>query len=118
MGMCWLSMQRVVGMSLMPHAVVITEHGYLQIPAELAGRYFPNDVLVALVRDAELWLLPTRGAMAGGLLLKQRNRQGDRSVLIWEVLPANTPGGLRNAFWDVQNGALRVVLETVLQEPR
>jgi hypothetical protein len=116
--MCWLSMQRVVGMSLMPHAVVITEHGYLQIPAELAGRYFPNDVLVVLVRDAELWLLPTRGAMAGGLLLKQRNRQGDRSVLIWEILPANTPSGSRNAFWDVQNGALRVALATILQEPR
>ncbi|HMQ55128.1 MAG TPA: hydrogenase maturation protease [Anaerolineae bacterium] len=88
----------------------LTENGYLQLPAGLAHRYFPEDVLVALLKTPELWLLPLRGAGAGGLLLKQRNRQGDRSVLIWEQLPPNTPPGLYPAFWDEARGALRVAL--------
>lgn len=90
--------------------VELTALGYLHLPAELAGRYFPQDVLVALPRGPELWLLPTRGAAAGGLLLKQRNPRGDRSVLIWELLPPGTPPGPRAAFWDERGGALRVAL--------
>ncbi len=90
--------------------VELTSRGYLHLPADLAGRYFPHDVLVALARGPELWLLPTRGAAAGGLLLKQRNLHGDRSVLIWELLPAGTPPGPRPAFWDERSGALRVAL--------
>lgn len=89
--------------------IELTEQGYLHISATLAQRYFPQDVLVALVRGPELWLMPTRGAGAGGLLLKQRNLHGDRSVLIWEVIPDMTPGK-RTAFWDDHNGALRVAI--------
>ncbi|NOK80947.1 MAG: hydrogenase maturation protease [Chloroflexi bacterium AL-W] len=89
--------------------IELTEQGYLHISATLAQQYFPQDMLVALVRGPELWLMPTRGAAAGGLLLKQRNMQGDRSVLIWEVVP-DVPPGKRMAFWDDQNGALRVAL--------
>ncbi len=91
--------------------VEITEHGYLYLDADIATRYFPNDVLVVLVREMELWLLPMRGAAGGGLLLKQRNLLGDRSVLIWEVIPEMTESGLRPAFWDAERGALRVALE-------
>ena len=91
-------------------SVELTDQGYLHLAAELAQRYFPNDVLIALLRPPELWLMPTQGAQAGGLLLKQRNRQGDRSVLIWEVLPPNTPPGQREAFWDEARGTLRVAL--------
>lgn len=91
--------------------VEITSKGYLAIPAEVAQAYFPNDVLVALVKEPELWLLPMRGAAGGGLLLKQRNLAGDRSVLIWEVLPDETCTGKRTAFWDDERGALRVALE-------
>lgn len=90
--------------------VMFSEQGYLHLPAELAQRYFPQDVLVALVRGSELWLLPMRGAAAGGLLLKQRNLNGDRSVLIWEQLPPGTRPGSRPAFWDEGNRALRVAL--------
>lgn len=90
--------------------IELSESGYLHLSAELAQRYFPNDLLVALVRGPELWLLPTRGAAAGGLLLKQRNLHGDRSVLIWEMLPAGTPAGRCLAFWDERSGALRVAL--------
>jgi hypothetical protein len=82
--------------------------GYLLVPAELARTYFPHDVFVALARSSELWLLPLRGAAAGGLLLKQRNLAGDRSVLLWEQLPTGTKPGQWPAFWDEQHGALRV----------
>ncbi|MCS7289101.1 MAG: hydrogenase maturation protease [Roseiflexus sp.] len=92
-------------------SVELTEKGYLHLPVDLAQRYFPNDALVAMVRDGELWLLPTRGPAAGGLLLKQRNRQGDRSVLIRDVLPPDTSPGWRTAHWDDEHGALRVALQ-------
>lgn len=88
----------------------LTDQGYLHLSAAVAQTYFPGDGMVVLVRGPELWLMPTQGPQAGGLLLKQRNRQGDRSVVIWEVLPANTPPGPRLGFWDAQRGALRVAL--------
>jgi hypothetical protein len=91
--------------------IELTEQGYLHLPAGVAHRYFPNDLLVVLVRGPEMWLLPTRGNGAGGLLLKQRNTRGDRSVVIWEALPPATRPGKRPAFWDAESGALRVALE-------
>jgi hypothetical protein len=91
-------------------AIELTSQGSLHLDAALAQAYFPEDTLVALLRGPELWLLPTRGAAGGGLLLKQRNAHGDRSVLIWEMLPPDTPPGRRVAFWDARNGALRVAL--------
>ena len=94
----------------LPMFIELTDQGYLHLSAELAKRYFPSDLLIALLRPPELWLLPTQGAQAGGLLLKQRNKQGDRSLLIWEVLPPNTPAGRRQAFWDEAKAALRVAL--------
>jgi len=90
--------------------IELTAAGYLHLPAELARRHFPADVLVALPRGPELWLLPLRGPQAGGLLLKQRNLQGDRSVLVRELLPEGTPPGPRPAFWDERGGALRLAL--------
>lgn len=91
--------------------IEITAQGYLHLDAALATTYFPTNLLVALVRPPELWLLPTRGPEAGGLLLKQRNARGDRSVVIWEVLPPQTKPGVRPAFWDEQRGALRALLQ-------
>ena len=46
--------------------VEFTEHGYLHLDADVAQTYFPNDVLVVLVRGAEAWLMPMRGAAGGG----------------------------------------------------
>lgn len=88
----------------------LTAGGSLWLTAALAARHFPHDLLVPLRRGRELWLLPTRGAGGGGLILKQRNRAGDRSVLAWEVLPPGLPPGPLAAFWDAENGALRVAL--------
>jgi hypothetical protein len=90
--------------------VELTEQGYLHLPIELAAQHFPGDVLVALLREGELWLLPLRGPAAGGLLLKQRNLRGDRSVLLRELLPEGTTPGERAARWDAESGALRVSL--------
>lgn len=90
--------------------VSLTAQGYLHVPAELARRHFPNDLLVALARGNELWLLPTRGPGAGGLLLKQRNGAGDRSVLLAELLPPSLAPGERASFWDERAGALRVAI--------
>ena len=90
--------------------VQLTEHGYLLFPAELARRYFPSDLAAPVPRGRELWLFPTRGAGGGGLILKQRNAAGERSVLIWEHLPAGMPAGPLPAFWDENSGALRIAL--------
>ncbi|MEO1366544.1 MAG: hydrogenase maturation protease [Acidobacteriota bacterium] len=90
--------------------LLLTEHGYLHFPADLAERLFPSDLAAPVLRGRELWLYPTRGAGGGGLILKQRNPAGDRSVLIWEQLPEGTPAGSLAAFWDADQGALRLAL--------
>jgi hypothetical protein len=91
--------------------IEVTSSGYLHIPFDVAQQYFAQDTLIALIKGSELWLMPTRGAAGGGLLLKQRNALGDRSVLITEVLPQGSPFGSRLAFWDSERGALRVALQ-------
>ena len=93
-------------------AVEFTADGSLRLSAELARTYFPSDALVAVPRGDELWLMPLVGPEGGGLLLKQRNLQGDRSTLIWEALQASArqPVGECQAVWDESSGALRVSL--------
>jgi len=96
--------------------VEFTWDGNLRISAEIATKYFPENVLVPMSKEKELWLLPIRGAAAGGLLLKQRNLHGDRSVVIWEALPEDRPVGIRTAIWDENNGALRIALQQMKAE--
>ena len=91
-------------------SVEISADGYLRLAADVSKRYFPEDVLVPLPKGNELWLLPIRNAAAGGLLLKQRNKEGDRSVVIWEAIPPETTPGTYIGFWDGDRGALRVAL--------
>lgn len=93
-----------------PVKLEFTAQGYLILSAAVAERYFPSGMLVLQLHGRELWLLPTRGAAAGGLLLKQRNAAGDRSVLIDPYLPEGTSYGTWPALWDEQRGALRAVL--------
>lgn len=90
----------------------VTADGYLHIAREDAEHFFPDDVLVCLWREEALVLLPTRGAAAGGLMLKQRNVLGDRSVLISEVFDFEIPAGDFEAEWDENIGGLRVNLGT------
>jgi hydrogenase maturation protease len=93
-----------------PCAVELTPSGYLVLDAEVARTFFPNDTLLVFPKPRELWLLPTRGAGGGGLLLKQRNPDGDRAVLVREVLGDALPVGQLPAIWDNGQGALRVAL--------
>lgn len=90
--------------------IELTANGYLVLTAPVARQFFPNDTLLAMPRGSELWLLPTRGPGGGGLMLKQRNPAGDRSVLVREALQDAFPVGSLPAFWDDQQGALRVAL--------
>lgn len=93
-------------------AVEITADGYLRVDAELAAARFPSDALAAVPRDGELWLFPLRGPSSGGLLLKQRNPAGDRTVLLREALGDGFQAGIRPAFWDDEHKALRIPLQS------
>ncbi len=95
----------------MPLEVEFTADGYLHLPVELACEHFHSDGIVAVVRGPELWLMPTHNSASGGYLLKRRNLQGDRTLLIWEALRMRAITGRRIAFWDDREGALRVALE-------
>ncbi|MEM8678707.1 MAG: hydrogenase maturation protease [Planctomycetota bacterium] len=99
----------------MKHQVEITERGYLRLSAATAETLFPEDVLIAMYKPGELLLLPTRGPGGGGLLLKQYTVQGDRAVLLTEVLPfvegETQHTGTWHGDWDEQAHALRVKLE-------
>lgn len=98
-----------------PLEIEYSERGYILLPAEVARQYFPNDVLVLMVKGNEVWMLPTRGPVAGGLLLKQRNADGDRSLLAAPYLPPETSAERWPAFWDERSGALRVAFR--IQKP-
>lgn len=86
----------------------LSADGYLHMSAQAAHRCFPEDTLLALWREGNLVLLPTRGAAAGGLMLKQRNAAGDRSLLISEVFAFKMPIGQYTAYWDDEIGGWRV----------
>ena len=88
----------------------ITPRDYLIVPAEVAAEYFPENACVAMLRTGELWILPIRGAASGGLLMKQRNLRGDRSVLVWEALGERYQPGGCEGVWDAENGAMRIKL--------
>ncbi len=92
-------------------SVEITADGNLRMSAEIAAEFFPASAMVAVPRGDELWLMPLVGPESGGLLLKQRNRRGDRSALIWESLPPGASIGVRPAVWDGANAAMRVSLK-------
>lgn len=91
--------------------VDITEAGYLHLPAELAARYVPADVCVARRDGNELVVMPLAGAANGGMVLSQRNRAGDRSVLVSEVFDFAPVVGTFPVTWDTTIGALRVHLD-------
>jgi hydrogenase maturation protease len=93
--------------------VEFTIDGYLRLTGDIASQLFPDGGLVALVRGPEMWLMPTHGTASGGLLLKQRKARGDRSVLVAEELGGRKIAGMRIAFWDEAQGALRVALDAV-----
>ncbi|SOX53913.1 peptidase M52, partial [Mycobacterium ahvazicum] len=101
-----------------PETVVeFTADGYLRLDAALAASRFPSDAVAAVIRDGDLWLIPLRGPRSGGLLLKQRNPAGDRSLLIREVLADRAMSGTAGAFWDDATKSLRVPLQGRREPP-
>lgn len=93
-----------------PLRLELNRQGYLIVPAAAARELFPEDACAAVWRPPELQLVPLRAAHTGGFLMKQRNAAGDRSVLVWEVLPPDFPAGACDAFWDAENQILRLAL--------
>jgi hydrogenase maturation protease len=93
------------------HTVELTVDGYLHLSAEQAGAWFPADLCVARLEENDLVLMPVRGAANGGLVLKQRTPDGDRSLLIHELLGFRAASGEFPVTWDAAAGQLRVHLE-------
>lgn len=92
--------------------VELSPGGDLLLSAEVAERCFGDapSALVA-VREDELWAVALAPGAVGGMLLKQRNRAGDRSMLVIEPLRETTwEPGERRARWDPAERALRVPL--------
>ena len=96
--------------------VELTGSGSLIIPAEAADACFEGARSAIVVsRDDDLRVSPLRRNGAGGLILKQRNARGDRSVLVLEQLPHDRgvpawDAGERDADWDQASKTLRVPL--------
>lgn len=88
----------------------LTAGGNLRLPAALAERYFPAGVCVAVLEADDLVLLPLHGEANGGLVLKQRNAAGDRSLLVSEVLGFQPRAGRFSVRWQEERGALVVAL--------
>ena len=74
------------------------------------GGPVPSDAVAAVVRDADLWLIPLRGPRSGSAA-QTAHPAGDRATLIREVLADRIPEGVREAFWDDANKALRIPLD-------
>lgn len=64
----------------------ITASGYLIMDANVASRYFPNDAMTSRVSESMLLLYPLTSALNGGLLLKVRDSQANRSCCLSELL--------------------------------
>jgi hydrogenase maturation protease len=87
-------------------------HGSIYLDRDLCERYLPDVVMVALlVRAGKTFILPLRGPVAGGLLLKVRNARGDRVVHAAEFLSAlgispDAPGRQVLVQWAPEIGGL------------
>lgn len=94
--------------------VELTALGDLVVPAEVAEACFPGaDSVLVSARAGELWVGRMGGRAVGGLILKQRNLKGDRSVLVVEqLLEVSWDPGPRVAVWDAAERALRIPLQT------
>lgn len=89
----------------------LKEDGYLIIPADVAERYLGGCMSVLVIpRGMHFTLLPLPTSAQGGLLLKRINKEGDRAVLLWELLPPGTPSGKKKAVWSDEEGGLVVSL--------
>jgi len=106
--------------------VELTATGSLIIPADVAQTYMEgSESAMAATRGDALCVMPIRAHTVGGLIVKQRNARGDRSILVVEQLPRcdGVPAwtaGERAFRWDEEEKALRIPLQqtTVVRDAR
>jgi hypothetical protein len=88
--------------------------GCVRVPHETYELYLGGAASAALVdRDGQVLLLPLRGPVAGGMLLKQRNLRGDRVMLASDFLAGHgiDPFAADREFnvrWIAEAGALLI----------
>lgn len=96
-------------------ARILAGDGRIVVPIATYDLYMAAAESAALLdRDGGVWLLPLTGPVAGGLLLKRRNRQGDRVLVAEDFL---APRGLGRfaaermfeVRWVAEAGALLIV---------
>ncbi|MBY0467974.1 MAG: hypothetical protein K2Q07_03235 [Burkholderiaceae bacterium] len=97
----------------MSHSVSIGD-GRIVLPRTTCERYLAGAGSAALVeRDAEVYLVPLTGPIAGGMLLKQRNLEGDRVLMATDFLSARGLGRFSaerefSVRWVAEAGALLI----------
>jgi hypothetical protein len=88
--------------------------GRIGVPRDTYQQYLAGVVAVALTEiDGEAHLLPLRGPVAGGRLMKQRNLHGDRVIEAGDFLADYGAGEFTtdrefNVSWITDAGALRI----------
>ena len=89
-------------------------NGRVLLPHDTYERYFLGIHTAVLVeREGRVYLMPLHGPMAGGLLLKQRNPQGDRVLLASDFLDERGLGQFSedrrfDVRWDAGASALLI----------
>jgi hypothetical protein len=94
--------------------VVLIGDGRIVVPRATYDLYLGGvDSAALLERDGEVYLLPLGGPMAGGMLLKQRNLDGDRVLLAADFLTERGLGQFTaerefHVRWVAEAGALLI----------
>lgn len=89
-------------------------NGRILLPHGTYERYLSGiDTAVLLEREGRTYLLPLLGPTAGGMLLKQRNPQGDRVLLATDFLHERGLGPFSDdrqfqVQWDADASALLI----------
>ena len=97
----------------MTHKVFIGD-GRVVVPVATYELYLAGASSAALVeRDGQIFLVPLHGPTAGGMLLKQRNAQGDRVLLATDFLAERgrgrfTPERSCTVRWVAEAGGLLI----------
>lgn len=89
-------------------------NGRVLLPHDTYERYLPGIHTAVLVeREGQVYLMPLLGPTAGGMLLKQRNPQGDRVLMAADFLHERGLGQFSDdrqfgVRWDASVSALLI----------
>ena len=102
-----------------PKVIEVQIHdGYLHLGHEVARDNFASGALVVRQHDGFLDIFPVASAVNGGLIVKVRDSQGNRSVLIDEVIRGLNVSfeGRYRASWFGKLGCFRTHIGEVLAD--